>query len=91
MHAQEIRSFLFNFEKINFYNLLADLKKKEVIKKIGFSVYSPLDVKLILKHFEIDLLQCPINIFDTRLIDQDLLKKIKKKELFLKTQFLTNI
>ncbi len=68
-------------KNINFYNLLADLKKKEVIKKIGFSVYSPLDVKLILKHFEIDLLQCPINIFDTRLIDQDLLKKIKKKKV----------
>ena len=68
-------------KNIHLYNLLNELKKKKVIKKIGFSIYSPKDVKLIIKKFKVDLMQCPINIFDTRLVDQGLLKKLKKKKI----------
>ena len=66
---------------VNLYNLLKDLKKKKIIKKIGFSIYSPEDVKMIIKNFDLDFLQCPINVLDTRLVDQGLLKKLKKKKI----------
>ena len=66
---------------VNLYNLLKDLKKKRLLKKLDFSIYSPEDVKMIIKNFDLDFLQCPINVLDTRLVDQGLLKKLKKKKL----------
>jgi len=63
------------------FQLLMKLKSKKIIKKIGFSTYTPEDINLLIKKFNFDFIQCPVNILDNRLIDNGLLKKLKKKKI----------
>ena len=55
--------------------ILAEIKKKGIVKKIGFSVYDPRDIDFILKFIKPDLVQLPLSLFDRRFV---LTKKIKK-------------
>ena len=77
----------------NYLNLLLDLKKKKIIKKIGVSIYSPNDLKIILKLWKPDIVQVPFNIFDQRLVKSgylDLLKKLKI-EIHVRSCFLQGL
>jgi len=78
--------------KIIFKNLEM-LKKKKIIKKIGVSIYKFKDLVFLLKNYNIDILQCPFSIFDTRLIDQGWLKLLKKNkvEVHARSVFLQGI
>jgi aryl-alcohol dehydrogenase-like predicted oxidoreductase len=60
---------------------LINLKKDGFVNKIGFSVYSTEEIDLLLKYFEFDLIQLPINIFDQKLIINGWLKKLKSKNI----------
>ena len=40
------------------------LKSQGLIKKIGVSIYSPGKLDVVLKNFDIDLVQAPVNLFD---------------------------
>jgi aryl-alcohol dehydrogenase-like predicted oxidoreductase len=55
--------------------ILHDIKKRGIVKKIGFSVYSPNDVDYILKYIKPDIVQLPLSIFDRRFM---ISRKIKK-------------
>ena len=44
--------------------LINYVKEKLKIKKIGISVYSPNEVRRVMKFFKPDLIQFPINVFD---------------------------
>ena len=68
------------------FQLLMKLKSKKIIKKIGFSTYTPEDINLLIKKFNFDFIQCPVNILDNRLIDNGLLKKLKKKKIEIHTK-----
>ena len=78
--------FIHNFEDLNnsrfddFYNFLHDLKKNNLIKKIGFSIYESSEVDHLLKNYDFDIIQLPINIFDQRLKDNKL-KLLKKRNV----------
>tara|TARA_Y100000590_G_scaffold461217_1_gene622291 strand:+ start:12119 stop:15034 length:2916 start_codon:yes stop_codon:yes gene_type:complete len=61
------------------FDFLKNLKKKKLVKKIGFSVYDTDEVDFILKKYKIDLIQCPLNPFDRRFEKFGYLKKFKKK------------
>lgn len=77
----------------SYFNLLLDLKKKKIIKKIGVSIYSPNDLKIILKLWKPDIVQVPFNIFDQRLVKSgylDLLKKLKI-EIHVRSCFLQGL
>ena len=77
----------------NYLKLLLDLKKKKIIKKIGVSIYSPNDLKIILKLWKPDIVQVPFNIFDQRLVKSgylDLLKKLKI-EIHVRSCFLQGL
>ena len=50
------------------------LKKSKMVKKIGFSIYSPKDLKYFSHYLTPDILQIPINIFDRR-FESKLFKK----------------
>ena len=52
-----------------------------MIKKIGFSTYTPEQVDFLLENFDFDLIQVPFNIFDTRLIEGGQLQALKKKNI----------
>ena len=77
----------------SYLKLLLDLKKKKIIKKIGVSIYSPNDLKIILKLWKPDIVQVPFNIFDQRLVKSgylDLLKKLKV-EIHIRSCFLQGL
>ena len=61
------------------YKELNKLKHQRLIKKIGFSTYIPEQVNFLLENFDFDLIQIPFNVFDTRLIEDGQLKKLKNK------------
>ncbi len=65
------------------YNELIKVKKLKLIKKIGVSVYTITEVKKVLKKFNIDVIQVPYNILDTRFTDFKLINFLKKKKCIL--------
>ena len=68
-----------NFD--NLFNKLKEFKEKGFIKKIGFSTYTPIQVNFVLGNFDFDLIQVPLNVFDTRLINGGQLKALKNKNI----------
>jgi aryl-alcohol dehydrogenase-like predicted oxidoreductase len=60
---------------------LLDLKNHGLVKKIGFSAYTSEQVEFIINMFDVDIIQIPMNILDQRMIDNGLLKKLKKKKI----------
>ena len=63
------------------FHKLNELKEEGVIKKIGFSTYTPEQVDFLLENFDFDLIQVPFNVFDTRLIEGGQLQALKKKNI----------
>ena len=62
---------------------LNQIKKEGLIDNFGISVYNPEDVNASLDYKEINVIQVPINIFDHRLINSGLLKKLKGKNYII--------
>ncbi|MCK4650915.1 aldo/keto reductase [Candidatus Babeliales bacterium] len=60
---------------------LKKLKNESLVKKIGFSIYSPHQIDSLLDSFEFDIIQIPINILDQRLLIDGHLKKLKKSKI----------
>ena len=57
------------------------LKNDKQISKIGVSVYEKSQIEFLIKNFDFDLIQIPINIFDQRLLKQDILYNLKKRNI----------
>lgn len=49
---------------VSLYNALDNLKSQGLIKKIGVSIYSPDELGPLIKNFDLDIVQAPINVFD---------------------------
>ena len=79
-----------NSELIHF---LLNLKNEGVIKKIGVSIYEKNELEEILKIFKPEIIQCPINLFDNRLLEKNYLEKISKKgiEIHIRSIFLQGL
>jgi aryl-alcohol dehydrogenase-like predicted oxidoreductase len=75
------------------YRKLIALKKQGLISQIGFSTYKPESVDFLLKNFDFDIIQLPLNVFDTRLIDGGQLKLLKKRgvEIHARSIFLQGV
>ena len=72
---------------------LQELKRKNIIKKIGISVYESREIKKIWKFWIPDIIQVPFNALDTRILDSgwiDILKKFKVK-IFVRSIFLQGL
>tara|TARA_Y100001958_G_scaffold155160_1_gene145284 strand:- start:1364 stop:2221 length:858 start_codon:yes stop_codon:yes gene_type:complete len=67
--------------KILFFKSLKYLKKSNIVKKIGFSIYSPEDIKNFKIFFKPDILQIPINIFDRRFENRSFKKYIYENKI----------
>ncbi len=86
----------FNDIKNNSYSIAKiffKLKSDGYIKKIGVSVYDENQIKFLLKNFGFDLIQIPINIFDQRLLKDDILLDLKKRdiEIYARSVFLQGL
>ena len=64
-----------------FLELLIDLKKKKIVKKIGISIYDPKELDAIQRIFKPDIVQAPFNVFDQRLKNSGWLNKLKKSNI----------
>ena len=57
------------------------MKKKGLIKKIGFSIYEPKELKKFYKKFKPDILQIPLNLFNQDFVYDKYFQKLNKKNL----------
>jgi len=75
------------------YKMMFRLKKEGLVKKIGFSAYTPDQVDFLLANVDFDLIQLPFNVFDTRLIEGGQLKLLKTNnvEIHARTVFLQGV
>ena len=83
------------FSKIGreMFKTLYSLKREGVIKKIGISIYSPLELETLVKEFNFDIVQAPINIFDNRLENSNWLSRLKDLgvEVYARSIFLQGL
>ena len=69
-----------------------DLKKTGLVKKIGFSLYYPNDLKFLLdNNINFDIIQLPYNIFDQRFNDWFKILKGKNVEIHIRSCFLQGL
>jgi aryl-alcohol dehydrogenase-like predicted oxidoreductase len=69
------------------------LKQKKYFKKIGLSIYDTKCLNLIIPKFNIDVIQCPYNILDKRVITTGWYDKLKNqgKEIHVRSIFLQGL
>ena len=79
----DIKILYSKFGKSIFRNLLI-LKKNKYFKKIGVSIYDPKCLNYLISKYKIDVVQCPYNICDKRIINSGWFKKLKDMHKFLK-------
>ena len=63
------------------YKHLQDLKRKKLINKFGFSIYSFKNLKKICTKFKPDIIQCPYNIIDRRIEKNNYPNFFQKKKI----------
>ena len=63
------------------YNIFLKIKKKGLAKHIGFSCYSIKDLKYVLSKFKFDIVQFPFNVFDQRLLKNNIIRYLKSKKI----------
>lgn len=72
---------------------LTTLKKNNLVKKIGVSVYCPEETEKIIEKYPIDMIQVPLNVLDQQFIHQGTLKCLKSKgvEVHARSAFLQGL
>ena len=65
-----------NGEKI--YKSMLRLKEQGTVDKIGVSIYGPDELSELIKRFDFDVIQAPMNILDRRMENTGMLKQLKK-------------
>lgn len=63
------------------FNELQILKNKNMVKKIGVSVYDNIELQSIIDNYNIDIVQIPLNIIDNRMINSGMLAKLSEKNI----------
>ena len=70
----------------NIYKALKELKEDKSITKIGISCYENKELDLILKRFNIDIVQLPLNIIDRRFEKNGTLTRLKESNIEIHTR-----
>ena len=74
-------NIIFSKKGPKIYKALTFLKKKGLIKKFGYSIYDFKNIKKICNKLKPDIIQCPFNIFDRRLIENNNLTLLKNNNI----------
>jgi aryl-alcohol dehydrogenase-like predicted oxidoreductase len=77
----------------NLLNQVRHFRERGLVKKIGVSAYTQLEIDRVLELFPIDIVQVPLNIFDQRLIKTGYLRKLKDQgiEIHVRSSFLQGL
>ena len=77
----------------NIYAALLENKAQGLIKNIGISIYSPVELDQLSHRFEFDIIQAPMNIFDRRLDSSGWLAWLKKSntQIHIRSVFLQGL
>lgn len=72
---------------------LEKLKEAGLVKKLGVSIYDPAELDKLFSLFNFDIVQCPYNIVDRRLVTSGWLEQLKKKgvEVHTRSSFLQGL
>lgn len=97
LNVKEIYGFMAHhaetlLQNPNLWEVLLTLKKKKVVKKIGYSLYSPIELeKLLDKKMIPDIIQVPFNLFDQRF--KPFFEELKKNgtEIHARSAFLQGL
>lgn len=75
------------------YQQLMQLKQAGLVKKVGVSVYSPELLLRLLHHYQFDIVQCPINLFDQRFLAPEVVQALQSQqcEIHARSLFLQGI
>jgi aryl-alcohol dehydrogenase-like predicted oxidoreductase len=68
--------FTKNGQKI--FKNLQNLKKKKYFRKIGLSIYDTDCLNYMINNYDLDVVQCPYNILDKRILETGWFNKLKK-------------
>lgn len=77
----------------NLFYAMQELKKDELVEKIGATVYSSDQIDCLLERYPFDLIQVPVNVIDQRLIYSGDLTKLKGQgiEIHARSVFLQGL
>lgn len=65
---------------------MADLKNRQLVEKIGVSIYEPAELDFLTASFDIGLVQAPFNLLDQRLSSSGWLERLKQKNVEVHTR-----
>jgi len=79
--------------KNSYIKFINTIKKNNLIKKIGYSVYSPKELDFLWNEMDIEAIQFPLNIFDQRFLNSGWISKLKKNnvEIHIRSIFLQGL
>lgn len=88
LKIKSINSILFHESKSLFrrdgykiYKKLMDFKYNKIIKKVGISVYDIKEFDCLVKNYDFDVVQIPLNVFNQNFFINENLNKIKKRKI----------
>ena len=72
---------------------LTKLKNKNLVEKIGVSIYAPSELDSLTKVFTPDIVQAPFNLIDRRLLSSGWLQKLKDQgvDIYVRSVFLQGL
>lgn len=75
------------------YQAMVKLKEQGLVKRIGISMYRFEELPEIINHFDFDIVQAPMNIFDQRMDTSGLLAQLKSTgvEVHIRSAFLQGL
>jgi aryl-alcohol dehydrogenase-like predicted oxidoreductase len=56
--------------------LLEEFRKRDCVRRIGASVYSPYEAEDLLEAYPLDVVQLPLNVFDQRAVEGGTLQRL---------------
>ena len=99
-NGNEIQTLLFHdtdilFKKIGtkIFQNIETFKKKKYFKKIGLSIYDTECLNYLIPNYSFDVVQCPYNILDKRIINSGWFNKLKDKgiDIHIRSIFLQGL
>lgn len=75
------------------YAALLELKERHLAHRIGISIYDPSELDQLCARYRFDIVQCPFNLMDRRLLDSGWLYRLKDlgTELHVRSVFLQGL